>query len=260
MNRVEYIPVHSVEKCSVQMLKMYDSFIKMHEEYMKDPENNDDIRAIVILDSLGNLKADKLINDAVNKDVQVQDMGLSQKLANAMLAGLTMRVQESGVTLLVITHTYDQTNSMFPSKIKPLPGGKKVEYASHVIVQTTKLLIKSSNNDFLTGKETETTNAFFKGNRLNFFCWKNRCGKPGYEANVYLDFDTGFSKYDGLIESAVELGFLEEVHGGYICPTYGDGKKIKYRDLVANDDIWKSFIDEYNKKSVEKMSYSNATS
>lgn len=260
MNRVEYIPVHSVEKCSVQMLKMYDSFIKMHEEYMKDPENNDDIRAIVILDSLGNLKADKLINDAVNKDVQVQDMGLSQKLANAMLAGLTMRVQESGVTLLVITHTYDQTNSMFPSKIKPLPGGKKVEYASHVIVQTTKLLIKSSNNDFLTGKETETTNAFFKGNRLNFFCWKNRCGKPGYEANVYLDFDTGFSKYDGLIESAVELGFLEEVHGGYTCPTYGDGKKIKYRDLVANDDIWKSFIDEYNKKSVEKMSYSNATS
>lgn len=107
MNRVEYIPVHSVEKCAVQLLKLYDSFIKMHEEYVKDPDNNDDIRAMVILDSLGNLKADKLISDAVNKDTQVQDMGLSQKLANSMLAGLTMRVQESGVTLLVITHTYD---------------------------------------------------------------------------------------------------------------------------------------------------------
>ena len=258
MNRVEYIPVHAVEKCAVQLLKLYDSFIKMHEEYIADPDNNDDIRAIVILDSLGNLKADKLINDAVNKDVQVQDMGLSQKLANSMLAGLTMRVQESGVTLLVITHTYDQTNSMFPSKIKPLPGGKKVEYASHVIVQTTKLLIKASNDDFLTGKETEKTNAFFKGNRLNFFCWKNRCGKPGYDANVYLDFDTGFSKYDGLIESAVELGFLEEVRGGYSCPTYENGKKISYREIVANDDIWNTFIDKFNEQSIKKLSYSTS--
>lgn len=258
MNRVEYIPVHSVEKCAVQMLKLYDSFIKMHEEYVADPANNDDIRAMVILDSLGNLKADKLISDAVNKDTQVQDMGLSQKLANAMLAGLTMRVQESGVTLLIITHTYDATNQMYPSKIKPLPGGKKVEYASHVIVQTTKLLIKAGNNDFLTGKETDETTAFYKGNKLNFFCWKNRCGKPGYSANIYLDFDTGMSKYDGLIEDAVNMGFITEVRGGYIIPSYSD-KRVTYRDLISNDGIWNTFIEKFNEASIAKLSYSNST-
>ena len=72
------------------------------------------------------------------------------------------------------------------------------------------------------------------------------------------NFDTGISKYDGLIESAVELGFLEEVRGGYSCPTYKDGKKITYREIVANDEIWNTFIDKFNEQSIKKLSYATS--
>lgn len=45
-----------------------------------------------ILDSYGALAADKLINDAVNKDKNSMDMGLGAKLKNNMMRGLMMRV------------------------------------------------------------------------------------------------------------------------------------------------------------------------
>lgn len=258
MADVEYIPVNSIEQCSVQMLKLYDTFIKAKEEYIADPEHNDDIRAVVILDSWGALSANKLVNDAVEKSNQVQDMGLSAKLKNNLISGLMMRTLQSGVTLIIINHTYDNPGAMFASKIKPLPGGKKLEYASHVILQSTKLLIKTDNKEFLTGHEDdEQDTAFYKGNKLNFFCTKNRICKPCFSANVYIDFDTGMSKYDGLIDDAVAASYIEKVHGGYIVPSYSD-KRITYKTLVSSDAVWNTFIEKFNADSIEQMKFSKA--
>lgn len=51
--------------------------VQARKEWLEDPENNDEIRAICILDSFGALAADKLVNDAVSKDKMAVDMGLS---------------------------------------------------------------------------------------------------------------------------------------------------------------------------------------
>ena len=149
---------------------------------------------------------------------------------------------------------------MFASKIQDMAGGKGIEFASHTILQCEKLFVKAADTEFLTGLESENDNVgFYKGNKLKLFTIKNRICKPMFTAQVYLDFNTGISKYDGLIEDAVKLGFLQEVRGGYACPTYNDGKKITYKDLVKNDDIWNTFIDKFNEKSKEIMEYSNST-
>jgi hypothetical protein len=57
----------------------------------------------------------------------------------------------------------------------------------------------------------------------------------------------------------VKYGFLEEVRGGYVCKTYSD-KRITYKDLMQNDDVWNSFLDEFNEKSKKVLSYQNAIS
>lgn len=113
----------------------------------------------------------------------------------------------------------------------------------------------------MTGLEKENDDVgFFKGNKIRFFVVKNRVCKPAYTATIYVDFNTGIAKYDGLIEDAVKLGFLQEVRGGYTCPTYGEGKRITYKELVKNDEIWNSFIEKFNDKSKELMEYSNSVS
>jgi RecA/RadA recombinase len=257
---VQYIRVHSVEDCAVKMISTYDTLVKAHEDWEKDPENNDHVRVLCILDSYGFLGSDKLVSDAVGKDKMANDMGITAKLKNNMMRGLTMRVCESDCTLLVINHEYQDPAAMFASKIHQMGGGKGIEFASHVILQCEKVFVKADDNDFLTGLESGDSNTgFYKGNRLKCFTVKNRIRKPMYGAELYIDFESGMSKYDGLIEEAAKMGFLQDVRGGYICPTYSE-KRVTYKDLITKDEIWNTFIEDFNKKSIENMKYSNVTS
>lgn len=261
LSKVYYMPVKSVEDCSVKMTKLYDTFDKCHAEYLADPDSNDDIRALVILDSFGALTAEKQLKDALDKDKMVADQGVSAKMRNALIRGLMMKVVTSNVGLICINHSYSGPE-MFPSKIKNMSGGEGVKYASHLIIQCEKLLIKSADMDFLTGTETDEVDknkGFYKGNKLKLFTVKNRSVVPGYNTTVYIDFKNGLSKYDGLVEDAVKFGFLEEVRGGYVCPSYSD-KKVTYKELMGNDELWNTFIADFDKKSKEVMEYSNAIS
>lgn len=258
LSKIEHIPVHSIEDCGVKMIQMYDSLVKAAQEWRKDPENNDEPRVLCVLDSWGALASEKLTMDAL-KDKMATEMGLSAKQKNNLLRGLMMRTVESGCPLIVINHTYDDPSSLFTTKIKALPGGSGLMYSSHIIIQLTKLLIKADNNDFLTGKETGNENVgYYKGNRINAFTVKNRVMKPGFSANIYIDFNNSISKWDGLIEDAEKYGFIKKIFGGYNVPSYSD-KKITYKQLVSSDEIWSTFIEDFNKVSEKKMSYGGST-
>jgi RecA/RadA recombinase len=262
MTKINHIPVISLEQCAVKMLNLYDTLVEARQDWLNDPDNNDEIRALVVLDSIGGLSSDKLINDAVKKDQMVADMGSSAKLRNNLMRGLMMRVPMSNATLLIVNHIYDDPSAgMFgASKIKQMGGGRGLVYSSHVILQCDKLLVKSNNDDFITGEEKDDdTLGFYKGNRLRFFVVKSRVAKPAFQATVFLSFDHGFNKWDGLVEDATNWGYIQDVRGGVIVPSYSD-KRITRKELITNDEIWNTFINDFEKKSIEKMSYSNATS
>ena len=258
MSKVNHIPVASVEQCSVKMLQTYDMLVKARQEYLADPDNNDEVRAICILDSYGALAADKLVNDAVSKDRNAIDMGLGARLKNNLMRGIMMRVVQSNATLLIINHEYQDPSAMFASKVHAMAGGLGIQFASHLILQCEKLLIKSTDMDFMTGLEKDDVDSgFFKGNKIKLFVVKNRVCKPAYTATVYVDFNYGIAKYDGLVEDAVKMGYLIDVRGGYECKSYSD-KRITYKELIKNDEIWNSFLEDFNCKSIEMMGYSNS--
>lgn len=260
MSKVKHIPVASVEQCAVKMMQTYDTLVQARQDFLKDPANNDDVRAMCILDSYGALASDKLVNDAVNKDKMAVDMGIGAKTKNNMMRGLMMRVVQSNATLLIINHEYQDPGAMFASKVHNMAGGKGIEFASHVILQCEKLLIKSTDTDFLTGDERDDDDVgFFKGNKIRFFVVKNRVCKPAYTATLFVDFNRGITKYEGLVEQAEKMGYLVACRGGFNCPTYNQGKKITYKELMKNDEIWNTFLEDFNAKSIKLMSYSNAT-
>lgn len=259
LSLIEHIPVHSIEDCATKILQLYDSLVQAAAEWKADPVNNDEPRILCVLDSFGALAADKLVADA-SKDKMAQDMGLGSKLKNNMMRGLMMRVVQSNCPLIIVNHTYSDPAAMFTSKFKAIPGGEGIKFASHVMLQMTKLLIKSSDTEFLTGTESEKDDVgLYKGNRIRAFCVKNRVVKPCFEATMFIDFSNGIAKYDGLIEDAVRMKFIEEVRGGYIVPSYSD-KKVTYKELVSNKEIWDTFIDRFNEESIKRMGYSNGVS
>ena len=258
MSKVNHIPVASIEQCSTKMLQTYDMLVKARQEYLADPDNNDNVRALCILDSYGALAADKLMNDAVNKDKTSMDMGIGAKLKNNMMRGLMMRVVQSNATLLIVNHEYQDPSAMFASKVHAMAGGLGIQFASHVILQMEKLLVKAADTEFMTGLGRDDASVgFCKGNKMKAFVVKNRVCKPAYSAVMFIDFNTGISKYDGLIDDAVKFGYLTEVRGGYVCKTYSD-KRVTYKDLMTKPEIWETFLEEFNAKSIEAMSYSNS--
>lgn len=259
LEKVEHIPVHSTEDATVKLLQLYDQLVSAATEWKKDPQNNEEPKVLVILDSFGGLVSDKIVADA-NKDKTASDMGANAKAKNSLCKALMMRVAESNCPMIIINHIYRNPGAMFPSKILEQPGGEGLKFASHVMLQMSKLLIKSNDTEFLTGNENGSESAgFFKGNRVKAFCSKNRIVKPCFEAELYIDFSTGPAKYDGLISDAEAYGFIESVRGGYIVPSYSD-KKVTYKELVSNKEIWDTFIDRFNEESIKRMGYSNSVS
>ena len=257
LDRVEYVPVLDAEDCCVKLVNIYEQLIEARKEWEKDPDSNDEPRFLVVLDSYGGLASSKVVNDAVKKDQMVADMGAAAKTRNNLIRTLMMRVAVSNCSLIVINHEYKDPSAMFTSKVHNMAGGQGIEYASHVILQASKLLVKDGDTEFSTGKESDGNHVgFYKGNRMRFFCTKNRVIKPAFEADVYIDFDTGISKYDGIIKDAVAYGFINEVRGGYVVPTYKD-TRVTYKELVANDEIWNTFLDKFNEESAKRMSYTS---
>ena len=259
-SKIEYIAVADVEECKKALINIYDTLDKAKQEYEKDPDNNDNVRAIVVLDSFGALSTRKSLTDITEKDKVVADMGSSARAKNDMMALVMMRVVRTNCAFLVINHTYDDPGAMYVSKFKAMPGGKKLQYSAHVMLQTNKKLIKSNDSEFVSrADDMENDRGYMKGNLFRFFCTKNRCSKPGFECEVYIDFDSGIGKWEGILQAAEEYGFIESVRGGYIVKSYSD-KKVTYKELMSNDNIWSTFIDKFNEMSIQRLSYSNATS
>ena len=257
LEKVEYVPVLDAEDACVKLVNIYESLVQAHKEWEKDPDQNDEPRYIVVLDSFGGLASSKVVSDAVDKDKMVADQGMAAKTRNALIRTLMMRVVVSNCSLIVINHEYSNPGQMYPSKIHNMAGGQGIEYASHIILQASKLMVKDGDTDFATGKEGgENHVGFYKGNRMRFFCTKNRVIKPAFEADVYIDFDTGISKYDGIIQDAVKYGFIQEVRGGYVVPTYKE-TRVTYKELVSTDEIWDTFLDKFNEESAKKMAYTS---
>ena len=257
LEKVEYVPVLDAEDACVKLVNIYEQLVQAHSEWEKDPDSNDEPKYIVVLDSFGGLASSKVVSDAVDKDKMVADQGMAAKTRNSLIRTLMMRVVVSNCSLIVINHEYQNPGQMYVSKVHNMAGGQGIEYASHVILQASKLMVKEGDTEFATGKETDGNHVgFFKGNRMRFFCTKNRVIKPAFEADVYIDFDTGISKYDGIIKDAVAYGFINEVRGGYVVPSYKE-TRVTYKELVSNDAIWDTFLDKFNEESAKKMAYTS---
>jgi RecA/RadA recombinase len=238
MDKIERKLVSSVEDATVQILKTFKIIQEWKEE---DP----DVKFLMILDSLGALVADKLLSDAIDKGRQASDMGLTAKQKNSLMKSVMIPAEKTNTSLLIVNHIYDDPSAMYGTKIKQQSGGRGVQYASHIAIQCRKSITNDNKN---ADDEAE-----YSSNTLVFLVTKNRDVKPFYECEMQLDFSSVRNKWHGLWDAAVSYGFIQG-SGFYTVPSYSD-KKFRRKQIMETDAIWESFIEEFNAKSIEDMSY-----
>lgn len=271
VSKIEHVLVANTEEATVKMLNIYAEIAaeikNINEKNEAITEKNDKNKkkilagemiaeplevapkVLCVLDSFGMLVSNKLLTDATEKDKMVSDMGSQARGKNNFIKAMTIPVLKTNAALIVINHIYDDPSAMYTSKIKNQPGGKGLHFASCVIVQSTKTLEKDKVDGLTEGE------SYFKGNMIKYFTIKNRLVKLGYEAEMFVDLNYGISKYDGLVEEAKRYGFITGgAKGRYLVPTYSD-KSVTMSEILTNDDIWNTFIAEFNEKSEKDMQY-----
>ena len=240
MGVIEIMPVGSVEECHVLMLQTFEMIKEIQAE---EP----DARFLFVVDSLGALIANKLIEDATKQNRMAGDMGLTAKLKGAMLRSWVVPAGKTRCPVVIVNHVYDDPSAMYPSKIKNIGGGKQTAFMPAITIQCSKTLEKKDDKD--NAQE-------FKGTVLKFFTVKNRCCKSFVDCELYLDYKTGFGKWFSLFKPAMQLGFIKQAGAWYEVPTYSD-KKLRRTEILKNDAIWETFLNDFETKSLEFLAYSS---
>lgn len=236
-SKIEHIVIENVEDATVKIFNVLKNI---------DEANDENLKFMCILDSLGGLIENKLYTDA-EKGKQVAQMGGRAKKCNDLMKGLTIPCLKNQIPFLIINHVYDDPSALFASKIKNQSGGKGAQFMCRIGLQFNKSFKKP---------EDEGYEGFYGGNLISFFSYKNSFAKPFYEAQMYLDFSTGPRKYDGLIEPAIKYGLVEHEKGSRFYKVKGIEKKVFLKDLLINDELWSNILEEFNEKSKEELKYS----
>ena len=165
---------------------------------------------------------------------------------NSLVKGCTIPALKTNCSIIFLNHIYDGPE-MYPSKIKNQSGGHGLQYMATMSIQCAKKLEKPEDS-----KEEE----FYAGSHLKFFTIKNRLARPFIESTLYIDFKRGFTnQYEGLVEACLNYGFLIQQGAYYTVPSFDD-KKRYLKEILKRDDIWDTFLEDFNVKSIEDLQYS----
>ena len=244
LDKVQYIPVANIEECTIKVLQTY----KTIEKYQQETDPN--FRCLVILDSLGGLVSEKVLLDA-EKDKTAGDLGGSSKRLSSFLRCTTMPALKTRCGMILIGQTYDNPGALFKSKLVNIRGGKSVYYQTSLIIQLARRLEKG----------TEKEDNFYEDAIISAFTVKTRNNvRPFLETEMKLSFKNGFKGYEyyGLLPEAIRLGFIENPKvGWYTVPSAGD-KQYRLKDLIGGPEakkVWDTFIEDFDKKSSDDISY-----
>jgi RecA/RadA recombinase len=217
------VPVTTIQEFRHQAIKILDHYKSLPEKE-RPP-------IMFCLDSLGMLSTTKEIADTAEGS-ETKDMTRAQIIKSAFRV-LTLKLGQLNVPLIVTNHTYE-TMGMFSTK--EMSGGSGLKYASDYVV-------------FLS-KKKEKDGDEVVGNIIHCLNKKSRLTIENKKIDVLLRYDTGLSRYHGMIDFAVEAEVFKKMSTKIELP---DGTSTFAKTIMKNpekyftEDVLKQ-IDQYCKK------------
>jgi hypothetical protein len=155
-----------------------------------------------------------------------------------MLRVTMAKIASEPIGLLATNHVMDSQDQYQPDKI---PGGKMLEFASSVIVQMNKYLLKEDDE----GKKL--VGGVVRGIRSTAVVRKSRYAKPFEKIKLDIPYDTGMNPHSGLFDLFVAKGVIEKdgARWTYTSPVTGEIMK-EWRKDFRSKGILDTIIDEWS--------------
>jgi len=224
MERVLHTPLTDIEQLKFDIMQQLQ-------------EINRGDKLIIILDSIGNLASKKEVEDAL-EGKSVADMSRAKQV-KSLFRMVTPHLNLKDISLVVVNHTYKEIG-MFP---KDIVGGGTGSYYS-------------ADNIYILGRQQEKTGTEITGYNFIINVEKSRYVKEKSKIPISVSFDGGIQKYSGLVDIAIEGGFLSKPSPGWYAKVdqkSGEiGDKVRFEATQTDDFMLPLLKDEKFKEYVNQ--------
>jgi RecA/RadA recombinase len=204
--RVLHCPITNIEELKFDIMNQIDNF-----------EKNDKI--MFFIDSIGNLASKKEVEDAL-KENAAADMTRAKQF-KSLFRMITPHLTLKDIPMVAINHIY-MTQEMFSKPV--VSGGTGIMLSANTV-----LIIGRSQNK----KGTE-----LEGYTFTINIEKSRFVKEKSKFQIEVSFDEGIVKYSGLLDDAVEGGYVDKPKvGWYSRPCVPDDKNYREKD-TKTEEFW----------------------
>jgi RecA/RadA recombinase len=222
MKKVFHTPVTDVEQLKQDIMKQ-----------LAEMKRGDHL--MIVIDSIGQLASLKEVEDALEGKT-VADMTRA-KAIKSLFRMITPHLRIKDIPLVVVNHTYMEIG-MFPKAVTG--GGTGMYYAADTI--------------WIIGRQQEKVDNAVAGFNFIINVEKSRFVREKSKLAISVSFDKGIETYSGLLEVALNGGFVTKpMPGWYLKP----GSKSKVREAdTKTAEFWKDILaneefDAYIRKNFE---------
>lgn len=189
-----------------------------------------DDKVMIVLDSIGNLASKKETEDAIDGK-SVADMSRAKAL-KSFFRIVTAKLTLKDVPMVVVNHTYKEM-SLYP---KDIVGGGTGSYYG-------------ADNIWILGRQQDKEDKEIKGYHFIINIEKSRYVRERSKIPITVSFEGGINKWSGLLELAIEGGYINKPKPGWYCRINKEtgeiiGTNTRAGDIVDNREFWKSVLSE----------------
>ena len=231
MERVLHTPLTDIEQLKFDIMQQLQ-------------EVNRGDKLIIVLDSIGNLASKKEVEDAL-EGKSVADMSRAKQV-KSLFRMVTPHLNLKDIPMIVVNHTYKEIG-MFP---KDIVGGGTGSYYS-------------ADNIYILGRQQEKDGTEIVGYNFIINVEKSRYVKEKAKIPIAVSFEGGIQKYSGLVDIAIEGGFISKPSPGWYAKidrkTGEIGDRVRF-EATQTDEFWKDLINGDDFKEYVKRKYEIAYS
>lgn len=199
-DRVVHTPITDVEQLKFDIMQQ-----------LNNVERGDHL--VVVIDSIGNLASKKEVEDALDGK-SVADMSRAKQI-KSLFRMVTPHLTLKDIPMIVVNHTYKEIG-LYP---KDIVGGGTGSYYS-------------ADNIFILGRQQEKDGTELAGYNFIINVEKSRYVREKSKIPITVKFDGGLSRWSGLMDMALEGGFV-------IKPSNGWYSRVDSSTGVVEDKKWR---------------------
>lgn len=210
--RVFHIPITDVEQLKFDIMQQINGLVRGDHVF-------------IAIDSIGNLASKKEVDDAL-EGKSVGDMTRAKQF-KSLFRMITPHLTIKDIPCHVVNHTY-KTQEMYSKDV--VSGGTGIYY--------------SADNIYIIGRQQDKDGTDLLGYNFIINVDKSRFVREKSKIPLCVSFDKGISRWSGMLDVALELGFVTKPKiGWYTRPGITDDKLWRIKDTNSRE-FWLPLMTE----------------